>query len=317
MMLILWISLGVIFAAAAACAVFTIIVFLKFFGRNRNDPDTETMQHYETFDQAGIDTAAMRDGFEWIRTTASEEHFITSRDGLRLRARYVPAEHPAGRLAVLVHGYHSSGQNDFSSIFRFYHDRDFDILLPDQRTHGASEGKFITFGARERYDIVDWIRHIISVKGERKILLSGISMGCTTVLLAAAEPDMPPLSFLAADCGYTCPRSIFGDVLKSWFHLPPYPILWFADLSCRLFAGFRFSDFDTRDAVRHITCPVVFVHGEADDFVNIRNSRENFAAAVSAQKELITVPAAGHGLSYVFDQPRIDRALEDAIRKYF
>ena len=248
-MWILYLILGILFLLLTAGTVFTVIVFRKFFCRDPNDPDAQTLRNYRRFEENGIDTAGMREGFAWISSVPCEEHFITSRDGLCLRARYIPADRPTDRLAVLIHGYHSSGQNDFAGIFRFYRERGFDILLPDQWTHGKSEGKYITFGAYERYDVVDWIRYAVSVKGERKILLSGISMGCTTALLAAAEPDMPPLRFVAADCGYTCPRSIFGDVLKAWFHLPPFPVLPIADLLCRCAAKFSFSDFDTRVAV--------------------------------------------------------------------
>lgn len=316
-MKLFWIILGALLLLCAACLGFILYVFMKSFRRNPEDADAATLRHYEEFDARGIDTRAMREGFCWAGTAPCEEWFLTSRDGLRLRARYYPAEVPCGRLAVLVHGYHSSGQNDFSGIFTFYHSRGFDILLPDQRTHGKSEGKYITFGARERYDIVDWVKLAVERKGPQSILLSGISMGCTTALLAAAEPDMPPLRYVTADCGYTCPFSIFGDVLKAWYHLPAFPFLPIADRVCGLIAGFRFADFDTREAVKHLSCLVTFVHGEADDFVNICNSRENFAACTAPQKELITVPGAGHGLSYVLDQPRIDDALERAIREYF
>lgn len=317
-MFILYILLGILGVVALLtliCFVLTFIIFNTYFRRVK-DFERVSGNFLENMDKTDHHGDIIRQGMAYIAAQNFEEFRITSRDGLSLFARYLPADSPTERLVVLVHGYHSSSEFDFSAVVEFYHNHGFDILLPDQRTHGKSEGKYITFGSFERYDIVDWVNFIINEKGPRKILMDGVSMGCTTSILAAAEPDIVPPTYIVADCGYTSPDAIFRDVFAKWFNLPTFPILNFADFLCRRLAKFSFHEFSTEDAVRRLPCPVTFVHGEADDFVSIENTHRNFAAC-NVEKKLLTVPDAGHGISYLVDTPRLQAELERIFKEYF
>ena len=64
---------------------------------------------------------------------------------------------------------------------------------------------------------------------------------------------------------------------------------------------------ETRDY--YTALPLLIAHGEADDFVPCWMGVQSFEAAASADKQLITVPNAGHGMSYLMDRERMDRAL--------
>lgn len=318
-MKILYFVLGVIVVLALAVYLFTLLVFNASFRRVKNR-DASTGAYLERLRTHGFAEVAERigEGIDWIRSQPCEELHMKSRDGLELFARFIRSGAPAGRIAVLVHGYHGMAEFDFSTVARFYSEHGFDILLPDQRTHGRSEGKYITFGSYERYDIVDWCRFIDNkTGGVNKLLLNGVSMGCTTALLAAAEPDMPQsLRYVVADCGYTSPASIFNDVFHARYRIPAFPVLNLAALMCRLRAKFSFNEFSTTDAVKKFTVPILFLHGEDDKFVNIRNTRDNFEAC-TAPKELITVPGAGHGLSYVVETERCNKRLEEIFADFF
>ena len=149
-----------------------------------------------------------------------------------------------------------------------------------------------------------------------KINLYGVSMGATTVLLAAIEPDMIKLNYITADCGFTDPKRIFTDVMKKWYHLQPFPILNIANMICKHKAGFTINQFSTIEAVKVLTIPVTFIHGGADDFVLPQNSIDNYQACVS-KKELILVPDAEHGVSYIKDTQKVAQALECIFENYF
>ncbi len=59
------------------------------------------------------------------------------------------------------------------------------VLMIEERAHLESEGHTITFGIKERYDALDWIRYALQRFGEdTRIILVGISMGAATVLMA-------------------------------------------------------------------------------------------------------------------------------------
>lgn len=314
---IVFLMLGILLILTSACTFFALIVFDLCFKRVK-DADANIERSIKHIEKGGGNGQAIRDGRQWMLSQDVEHHYIDSRDGLRLHGIYIPNRDARyNRVAVLVHGYQGAPSFDFSAAVRSYYNNGFSLFLPDQRTHGESEGEYITFGAFERYDIVDWCKYIDDYTGNKcEFMLSGVSMGATTVLLAAAEPDMIRLNYITADCGYTDPRRIFADVFKQWYHLPTFPILNIAAVICKQKAKFAFDEFTTLDAVKKLKAPVTFIHGEADDFVVAQNSYDNYEACTGV-KSIVTVPGAEHGLSYIKDQERVDSELRRIFNEYF
>ena len=314
---ILLIAVGIIFLWLSFSVLFAYIVFNLCFTRNK-DPEGSIEKGILHIEKAGGNGSAIREGKKWMLSKEVEHHYITSRDGLKLHGILIKNENSqSNRIAVLVHGYQGAPTFDFSAAAKFYYQNGFSLFLPDQRTHGESEGKYITFGAFERYDIVDWCKYIDNFTNSTcEFILSGVSMGATTVLLAAAEPDMIKLNYITADCGFTSPRRIFTDVFKQWYHLPPFPILNIADIICKNLAKFSFDEFTTLEAVKRLKAPVTFIHGEADDFVIPQNSRDAFDAC-TVEKQLITVEGAEHGLAYIKDREKVEKELSRIFNNYF
>ncbi len=283
-----------------------------------NDINESIEKNIKIIENGGGNGSLIRQGRDWLLSQNVSHHYITSRDGLRLHGIYVSNDKSGKeRVAVLVHGYRGAPTFDFSAAARLYYDNGFSLFLPDQRTHGESEGKYITFGSYERYDIVDWCKYVDSYTGNKcEFILSGVSMGATTVILAAAESDMIKLNYITADCGFSSPKRIFTDVLKKWYHLPPFPILNIANLICKSKAGFGIDEFSTLDAVKNLKAPITFLHGGADDFVLPQNSIDNYEACITT-KELLIVPDAQHGVSYIKDTKKVSEALEHIFNTYF
>lgn len=234
---------------------------------------------------------------EWFLANGPEQAEIVSRDGLRLRGRYLPSGR--GRQAILlVHGYRAkNGEGDFAPLLRFYHELGLDILVIDQRAHGQSEGDRICFGVKERHDCVDWLHWLNQRAQPDDLFMAGLSMGAATVLMAA-ELDLPAnLRCLIADCGYTSPWDICAHVLKGMRSLPVQPFLPMANWMLRGLAGFDLRECAALSAMsRNSRLPVLFIHGGKDRFVPPSMSRANYAACL-AQKKLVIVPEAGHAMS--------------------
>ena len=165
------------------------------------------------------------------------------------------------------------------------------------------------FGVMERLDCLDWVEWARGRFGARTpIVLVGISMGAATVLMAAGLELPENVRGILADCGYTAPSDIIRSVMAS-MHCPRaiYPLL---RLGGRLYGGFDIDSAGAEEALRRCRVPVLFVHGEDDRFVPCDMSRRNWAACAS-EKTLLTVPGAGHGLSYLVDEPGYEAALEE------
>lgn len=243
-----------------------------------------------------------------------EDLYLTSFDGLRLHARFY--KNGDGRRTVLLsHGFRSSGRGDFAAVLPLYYETlGCSLLVLDHRAHGESEGRYITYGIRERFDVRDWARYLTDrAGGDVQIVLDGISMGATAVLMACGTELPDTVTGVIADCGFTSPWDIFSHILHSTFHLGDFPILYLVGHMARRRAHFGFREATTVRAMENWTKPALFIHGTADDFVPPAMTESTYAACPAADKTLILVEGAMHGCSYLRDRARC----ESALRQFF
>lgn len=236
----------------------------------------------------------------WLKEHQAQDVYIRSKDGLNLHGLWIPADEPRGTI-LLAHGYRSTMLVDFGLAFAFYHSLGMNILVPQQRSHGKSEGKFITFGVKESEDMVCWIDYHNRTFGRHQMILSGLSMGASTVLYMADRKLPENVKCIIADCGFTSPKAILDSVFRSVTHLPSGPALLAANLFSRVFAGFRLDEKDTREVLKHAKLPVLMIHGLADDFVPSYMTQQGYDAC-NGSKELLLVDGAGHGVSFLVDR---------------
>ena len=145
--------------------------------------------------------------------------------------------------------------------------------------------------------MVSWIHYHNQMRGELPVILSGLSMGASTMLYLADQNLPANVKGIIADCGFTSPKAILSSVFRSVIHLPAGPTLIGAELFSRLFAGFSLTEKDTRKALKNSKIPVFMVHGMADDFVPCDMSRRMYEKCPS-RKALYIVPGADHGLAF-------------------
>ena len=242
---------------------------------------------------------------EWIltaRMTPHEDVSITSFDGLKLCGKYYEYA-PGAPVELMFHGYRGSAERDMAGgmhrAFRLGHS----ALIVDQRCSGLSEGNVISFGVNEHRDCLAWIDFMLSYLGsDVQIILTGISMGASTVLMAS-DKDLPSnVIGILADCGFHSGREIICAVAKS-MHLPSKLLYPFVKLGARLFGRFDLEELTAVESVRNCKIPVLFFHGEEDHYVPSYMSQKNFDACQS-RKKLVIIPGAGHGLSFPVDQNR-------------
>ena len=296
-MAVVWIVAAVLLFVLAASAV---CFFLVFYSAPRKDPgdriDIPDGEIYEVY----------REQMEaWVRQTRQmpqEDVSIRSCDGLTLRGKYYEYA-PGAPIELMIHGYRGSSERDMSGGVQRAFRLGRSALIIDQRASGRSEGNVITFGVREHRDCLAWVDFMVKKFGpDVKIILTGISMGASTVLMASGQELPENVIGILADCGYTSAREIIHKILRQ-IHLPIRLVYPFVKLGARLFAGFDLEQADARKAVQNCTRPVIFYHGDGDDFVPWEMSRDNHAACPS-RKKLVIIPGAGHGLSFPADQER-------------
>ena len=171
-------------------------------------------------------------------------------------------------------------------------------------------GSHITFGLLERYDCLDWANWVSThtVPG-LPVYLAGISMGATTVLLAGGLELPDRVKGIVADCGFTSPHSIWKHVAERNLHLNYDLHHSWAERLFRRRLHMSAEEVSTLSSMEKCQVPVLFIHGSDDSFVPVEMTYENYKAC-AAPKELLIVPGAGHGLSYLVETERYQQALQ-------
>lgn len=241
-----------------------------------------------------------------------ENVYITSHDGLKLRARlYIQNENAP--FVIGMHGYRSTPMLDFSGGGALSLKLGFNLLLPDQRACGESEGRTVSFGYNESLDTLGWIKYISGRWGrEREIILIGVSLGAGTVIMTAGRGVPDNVKGVIADCTFSSAKKIVMKVMgdRGYPRKPLYPLLRLGTL---IYGRFDPNKADPTVYAGGIKIPLMLVHGEGDDFVPPEMSREIYGATDMA--ELHTFPGARHGMSYIVDTERYEKATVEFLRR--
>ncbi|MDO4261257.1 MAG: alpha/beta hydrolase [Eubacteriales bacterium] len=249
---------------------------------------------------------------EYLNSQTQKEVYLTSDDGLRLHATWIP-QGEKKKVVICFHGYTSRGKDDYVGLSDYYLKRGFSMLLPDARAHGDSEGQYIGFGCLDRFDALAWIRWVIRQAGEDvQILLHGTSMGGATVLMASGLALPPQVKAIVSDCGFTSAKEVFTHVLHSMYHLPAFPMIGIASLVNRWKAGYGLDDCNAAREVRKAKVPALLVHGSADSFVPCSMCDEIYEN-YGAEKQKLIVEGAAHAESYYKNREAYENALDQLI----
>jgi fermentation-respiration switch protein FrsA (DUF1100 family) len=224
---------------------------------------------------------------------------ITSHDGRKLTGQYYHVCDGAP-LEIQCHGYKGNALRDFSGAWQIARAAGRNVLLINQRCHGSSQGKTITFGILERQDVMNWIRYANGRFGNVPILLSGVSMGAATVLMVSGMELPENVTCVIADCPYDAPSNIIKKVLGQDMGMPVKIVYPLIRLGGMLYGKFNLNADSPVEAVKRARIPILLIHGDDDRFVPYPMSC-NIHAAAPEKVEFHTISGAGHALNYVTD----------------
>ena len=310
----LYISLGAVGFLALALFIGSYITYRIAFYQN---PEKTVADPYSCIDQGGYGKFlhVTRPLIDNAISLPYEDIYTTSHDGLKLRGRYYAVKEGAP-LVIQFHGYRSTPLKDFSGAGIMSMEFGYNFIMVDQRAHGKSEGRTISFGYYEQLDALRWIDYARERFGsDIKIVLQGISMGAATVLLASASENLPEnVVGVMADCPYSTTRAILCRVIKKDMNLPTslaYPVL---RLGARLYGKFDPDKTDVVAAVERSRVPVLLMHGEEDKLCPVSMSEE---IAKTGKCDFHRFPNAYHGISYLLDTERYKGVSREFLAKCF
>lgn len=254
---------------------------------------------------------------DWKQTHLRDDVTITSQDGLTLSGGWYDA---GGDITVIL--LHSFDGNSSSSDYLFapyYAEKGYNILLPDSRSHGDSEGQLVTYGQQEGQDTAEWMRWVLEKCGsDQKIILQGQTLGANAALAGAAVAQKDSqlsksLAFVVAESPVVNLYDAGKYLLSKQFNLPgmmmPLTAMFVRDQ-----LGESMKNVDLAAMTEGLTVPALFLEGTQDTVID-PESVEQFAESYSGMSRLLTADCR-YGMVYATEQSAVENALNQMILNY-
>jgi fermentation-respiration switch protein FrsA (DUF1100 family) len=230
--------------------------------------------------------------------SALRDTFIIADDGSKLHALYVRSATESPNTALIIHGYTDNAIRMLMIGHLYNEELGYNILLPDLRAHGKSDGKHIQMAWKDRLDILKWIDVAKDIYGDTtRMVIHGISMGAATTMMTSGENLPGNIKCLVEDCGYTSVWDEFSYKMKDQYGLPAFPILHAASLYAQLKEGWNFKEASAVEQVKKCRLPMFFIHGDKDNYVPTWMVNKVYDAK-PGDKELWIVPNVAHANAY-------------------
>lgn len=247
---------------------------------------------------------------------ALRDTFISAPDGIRMHAYYAHAAHPTRKTAIIIHGYTDNAIRMLHIGYLYNQDLDFNILLPDLRYSGLTEGDAFQMGWLDRKDVLQWIDTAPSIFGDSlQAVVHGISMGAATTMMVSGEKVPSYIDCFVEDCGYTSVWDQFKKELKEEFGLPAFPLLYITSWLCQWQNGWNFQEASALTQIVRCHKPMLFIHGDKDDFVPTRMVYQLYDTKPQP-KQLWIVEGAEHATSYLREREAYTKKIKDFTDKY-
>ena len=255
----------------------------------------------------------LNDAQKWLEEKSNYSgKYIESYDKLQLHS-YVVSQN-SNKWAIVVHGYGGSGKL-MSDKSKYFYDMGYNVLIPDLRGHGKSEGDYIGMGWKDRLDIISWINFIIKENQNAEIVLHGTSMGAATVLMTSGENLPSNVKAIVADCAYTSAWDEFSYQLETYLKVPSSYILNVTNMVTKLKAGYSLKEASALESVKKATVPILFIHGDKDKFVPY-SMMDKLYDATSSPKEKLTIDGGEHANSDLVSPFLYWLTVEDFLNQY-
>lgn len=260
------------------------------------------------------DEAAVKE-VNWITEKSDyTDQYMTAEDGTKLHAYEIKNTKKSDVWVIVVHGYTGKASDQYGYAKGFY-DMGYNVLVPDLRGHGLSEGNYIGMGWDDRLDVLGWIDYVIKNNKDAQIVLHGVSMGGATVMMTAGEQLPDNVKCIIEDSGYTSVWNEFSYQLKALFNLPSFPVLQCASVVGKLRAGYWISDASAIDQLANATKPMLFIHGDKDDFVPFYMLDEVYNAA-NVEKEKLVIEGSAHAKALQTNPELYWKTVTQFVKKY-
>ena len=217
---------------------------------------------------------------------------------------------------MIAHGF-GDDKSRMGAYAGMFHEMGYNILVPDDRGAGDSQGNYIRFGWPDRLDYLKWIKQVIRKNGSNsQIVMFGVSMGGATTMMVSGEKTPKQVKAFIEDCGYTSVYDEISYQAKQMYNLPTLPLVPAVSAITKVRAGYGFKQASALKQVKKNKKPMLFIHGTNDKFVPTRMVYPLYKAD-NGPKKLVLFKGAAHAKSYQSNPKKYEKTVSDFLADYF
>lgn len=224
-----------------------------------------------------------------LADTTFETVYLVTKDNIKLQAWHLKTDSVAKGTVVMFHG-HGSTKSAIIKESEAFRKMGYNTFLLDFRAHGSSGGNTTTIGYYEAED-VELAYNYIKNRGEKNMVLWGISMGAATITKAVNDYALQPNKIIL--------EMPFGSIVKAaegrikMMQLPGEPLATLITFWGGAEHGFWAFNMKPVEFAKKINCPVLLQWGKNDPRVS-RGEIDMIYANITAPKKLVVYNNAGH-----------------------
>ncbi len=235
---------------------------------------------------------------------------ITSHDGQKLQGIYYPCG--SKKTMIWAHGYTSHAERESALPSLFYRSLGYNVLIPYQRAHDLSQGKYISFGALESRDMCTWVNKVNKAVIGGSIVLHGLSMGGGIVLFMS-DKGMENVKCIVADAPSISIEDMLRFSAKEKFKKSGDKV---GPLVMRRFQkefGVSAADYNAFEIVKQSRYPMFLIAGSNEHMEDVLNKLK---AACPKETQVVILPGCNHGNGMYKQTAMYQGALKDFLGKY-
>ena len=231
---------------------------------------------------------------EWLKEVTREKLNMEADDEKILVARKIVTDENSKRWVVLLHGFGGS-MEDMYDVAMHYAKEGYNVLLPDLRANGESEGSMIGMGWLDRLDVINWIDVLLKDYPDAEIVIHGVDMGADTALMLAGESVKSSIKAIVAEGAYDNAWNVVKEEYKvrheDW---PTFPILNMINPVLKVWGGYSLKEADAVKQVKLTDIPILYIQGDGDTYATADMTKALDQATASTH-EVFTITNAIHG----------------------